>query len=267
MSEPDPDAPTIVSIAVLAYLLANIVHEGLGHAGVCLALGGQATTLNAIYFDYEAASVGPSSVRLIAAGGTLANLLVWALTAPLLRVRTLSPALRYFVWLYATLNLLQGCGYLLFSGVLGLGDWVKVVDGLAPPLVGRSALAALGALLYFGLAPRLIMPGLEPFLGRDPALRARRAGRLVTLAYVAGSAAVVIGGLLNPESPMLVLISAAAATYGGTSLLAWYPGTQRTPRADTPEAPLTVAREPAWIAAAVVAYPVFLLTLARGIAL
>ena len=267
MHDDASDLPTVLSIAVLAYMLANLVHEGLGHGGVCLALGGHATALNAIYFDYDAESVSSGAVRWIAAGGTLANLAIFAATAPLLRLEALSAPLRYFVWLYASLNLLQGCGYLLFSGVLGLGDWVKVFDGLASPLVLRAGLTVVGALLYFVLAPRLVMAGLEPFLGRDREGRARRVARLVSAPYYLGSAAIVLAGLLNPLDVKLVLISAAAASFGGTSLLAWYPGTRRDAAPSTPERPIVVNRSVGWIAGAALAYPLFLATFARGIAL
>jgi hypothetical protein len=37
---------------------------------------------------------------------------------------------RFFVWLLATLNLLTAFGYLLYSGIGGIGDWTNVIDGV-----------------------------------------------------------------------------------------------------------------------------------------
>ena len=67
--------------------------------------------------------------------------------------------------------------------------------------------------------------GLLPFLdASDPETgqgRLARAVRLTVVPYIAGGVLYVAAGLLNPESPLLVLISAAAASFGGASALAW----------------------------------------------
>ena len=43
--------PTVLAIALVAYALTNVAHEGLGHGGMCVALGGEPRVLNAVYFD------------------------------------------------------------------------------------------------------------------------------------------------------------------------------------------------------------------------
>jgi hypothetical protein len=40
-----PDIPTLVAIAVVAYAVANVVHEGLGHSGTCVLVGGRPIVL------------------------------------------------------------------------------------------------------------------------------------------------------------------------------------------------------------------------------
>ena len=72
-------------------------------------------------------------------------------------------------------------------------------------------------------------------------------------------------GLLNPIGLEIVLISAVAASFGGTSLLAWYPGIPRKPGPGTPETPLAIERGKTWIAAAAVALILFVGVLGRGI--
>jgi hypothetical protein len=62
----------------------------------------------------------------------------------------------------------------------------------------------------------------------------------------------------------VVLISAAAAAFGGTSLLAWYPPLPRPPLATT-GAPLGVARSVPWIAAAAFVMAFFVFVLGPGI--
>ena len=40
------DRMTVVAIAIVAYALANLIHEGLGHGGTCIAVGGRLTALD-----------------------------------------------------------------------------------------------------------------------------------------------------------------------------------------------------------------------------
>ena len=66
------------------------------------------------------------------------------------------------------------------------------------------------------------MPELEPFLGAGAETRATRSRTLTLVPYLVGGTLFVVAGLLKPHCVSLVLISAAAASFGGTSLLAWY---------------------------------------------
>jgi hypothetical protein len=43
---PSIDRLTLIAIAAVAYVLANIAHEGVGHGGSCLLLGGQPVALS-----------------------------------------------------------------------------------------------------------------------------------------------------------------------------------------------------------------------------
>jgi hypothetical protein len=161
-------------------------------------------------------------------------------------------------------NLLTAFGYLLYSGIGGIGDWARVIDGARPAIAFRLAMVAAGTWLYFVLAPRLLMPPLDTFLGRDPEARVARARRLSLVPYLAGGCTLIAAGLLNPLGMKIVLISAAAASFGGTSLLAWYPATPRAPLVTT-GAPLALPRSAAWIVVAAIAMALFVLVLGRGI--
>src|SRR5262249_24342802 len=145
------------------------------------------------------------------------------------------------------------------------GDWAHVIAGARPAWLFRLILAGLGAPLYFVVAPRLLMPALDPFLGRDPEARISRARRLSLLPYLTGAATLIVAGLLNPLGMRVVLISAAAASLAGTSLLAWYPATPRSPSSFAPDATLGVARSIPWIVAAGIGMAFFVLVLGPGI--
>jgi len=260
------DRATIIAISALAYSLANVVHEGLGHGGACILLGARPTMFNAIFFNYDETTASGSVQRAISAAGSILNLIVGLPLVGLLRSRVrLSPRWRYFLWLFCAVNLLTAFGYLLFSGIGGIGDWARVIEGARPAILFRLALVVSGALLYFVIAPRLLMPALDPFLGREPDARVARARRLSLVPYLAGSGTMVVAGLLNPLGMKIVLISAAAASLGGTSLLAWYPAIPRAPSSFATDAPLEITRGIPWIVAAVIATVIFVLVLGPGI--
>ncbi len=263
------DPWTVGAIAVVAYALGNVVHEGLGHGGACLLVGGRPEELNAIFFECAVEGLPSSAGRWLAAGGSIANLVVAALAwASLRTLPSRWGRARDFAWLVLTVNVLQPFGYLLFSGLGGIGDWAVVVRGLQPALGWRLGLAVLGAVLYFWVAPRLLMPELEPFLGSVMEERVARSRTLALVPYLAGGTTFVLAGLLNPHGLSLVLISAAAASFGGTSLLAWYPGVwaRRAP-AGSAEPSLGVARSWPWLALAAVVLGVFVGVLGPGVEL
>jgi hypothetical protein len=241
-----------------------MLHEGGGHGGTALLLGVHARELTSAYFNYaDGASV--RDVRLIAAGGAVLNVLVGVpLALALPRLRALAPALRFFLWLFAALNLLTAFGYLLYSGVAGIGDWAVVIDGLSHAVVLRVSEVLAGALLYFYVAPRLLWPGLAPFVGGGGD-RERRARLLTLLPYLVGGATALASGALNPLGIRIMLISSVAAAFGGASLLAWYFPIHAARRPSAAPPSLGLARSHAWIAAAVVALALFVGVFGRGL--
>src|SRR5512132_726357 len=103
----DLDRPTIIAISALAYALANVVHEGLGHGGACLLLGARPTMFNAIFFNYDETTTSDSVQRAISAAGSIVNVIVGLPLIRLLRSRiSLPPRWRYFLWLFSAVNLL-----------------------------------------------------------------------------------------------------------------------------------------------------------------
>src|SRR5215813_13453105 len=112
----DLDRLTIIAIGALAYSLANVVHEGLGHGGACILLGARPTMFNAIFFNYDETTASAGAQRIISAAGSIANAIVGFSVVALLQSRaTLSPRWRYFLWLFAAVNVLTAFGYPLYS--------------------------------------------------------------------------------------------------------------------------------------------------------
>jgi hypothetical protein len=212
-----PDAFTVGAIAVLAYMLGNVLHEGLGHGGACVLSGAKPLVISSVHFECSHDS------RLVMAGGTLVNFLAGAvffvfgrLTGPRY------PRLKYFFWINMTVNLYTATGYFLFSGIGGIGDWGDFIQGFGPQWPWRICLAIFGAATYL-LAARISLLELRPLIGSNEGQRYLRAVRLSVIPYFAGGILMCVAGSLNPQGALLILISAAASTFGGTSALMWTP--------------------------------------------
>jgi hypothetical protein len=255
-----PDLLTIAAIAIVATVIADFIHEGLGHGGMCIATGGQPLALSTVHFECSA------DTRLVAAGGTLANLIFGALFWGAARALKQAAAWRYFFWLLMTFNLLQAGGYFLFSGIGNIGDWTAVVAGWQPAWAWRVGLVALGAVSYFILFVPLCLRELRPFLGKDATVRVRRARQLTLVPYLTAGVLSCAAGALNPVGPLLILISAAAASFGGHSGLAWMSNLLYGPRIPSTQLQMPeVERSWGWVTAAVVLAIAFIAGLGPGV--
>ncbi len=258
------DLATVAAVAVVAYAIANVGHEGLGHGGACLLVGGDPQFLSAVHFEGE--RDGMWANRVISAGGTLVNFVLAALGALLLRSRPASPAVHLFAWLTVTVNLLQGTGYWLFSGLGGIGDWAAIARSTDSPGLVRVVLAIAGGLGYW-LTIQVALRTLRPFAGGDDQ-RFPRAHALCLTAYFAGGALYLAAGAFNPHGFKLMLISAAAASFGGTSAFAWMCNFLRGPEHAQDGLEVTyVPRSVPWLAAAAVVAALFVGVLGPGIRL
>jgi hypothetical protein len=204
-----PHLLTVAAIAVVASVMANVIHEGLGHGGMCVATGGQALALSTVHFECSV------DTRLVAAGGTLANLIFGALFWAAARAVKQSARWRFFFWLLMTFNLFDAGGYFLFSGIGNFGDWAAVVAGWQPAWAWRVGLIVLGVVTYFFWFVPLCLRELRPLLGSEAQIRVRRARRLTLTSYFTAGVLSCVAGALNPEGPLLILVSAAAASFGG----------------------------------------------------
>jgi hypothetical protein len=94
------------------------------------------------------------------------------------------------------------------------------IEGLGPQWPWRIGLTIFGAVTYL-LAARISLLELVPLIGSDKEQRYQRAVLLSAIPYFAGGILMCIAGALNPKGMILILISAAASTFGGTSGLMW----------------------------------------------
>jgi hypothetical protein len=62
------DSLTVAAIAVVVYALCSVLHEGLGHGGACLLVGGRPEVLSSMHFHCGTQGLPDGAPRLIAAG-------------------------------------------------------------------------------------------------------------------------------------------------------------------------------------------------------
>ncbi len=253
-----------MAIAVVAYGLANVAHEGIGHGGACWLAGGKPLVLSSVHFECDEAALSEGGRRFLAARGTVANLVLGALALVGFKSWRLGAHGRWFLWLLATLNLFQAAGYFLFSGIGNLGDWGVVISGLRPPLAWRAALIFAGAAGYVLIA-RAAAGWLARLIGGEG--RIARARQLAVPSYWAGGILYCASSLLNPVGPALLLISAAAASFGGASGMLWFHEWLRGDRIPlSPDSPV-LDRRPGWLMAGALTAIVFVGLLGPGIRL
>jgi hypothetical protein len=243
---------TIISMAVLAIATSSLLHEGLGHGLTAYLRGDIPTMLTSNHLD----DIRPD--RWVDAAGTLVNFAagILAMLASSLAGRRAN--LRYFLWLLGSFNLMDAAGYFLFSGILGLGDWQAILDGLPHYVALRIVMSLFGAVLYFSvvaLMARLIKPfspnrSIYNTVGRLP--------------YYSACIFYSLAGAFDPLGVKLLLLSTIPAAFGGLSGLMW--ADSLLPRAST-EPPLTVSRSPSWWIAAIIIGLAYILILGRGLSL
>jgi hypothetical protein len=261
------DLLTVAAIGLMVGALADFTHEGLGHGGACLLVGGKPTLLTSMNFDWDETGFPRWAVRVVAAGGTIANLFAGAVALVMLRRPPSAVHLHYFLWLFAAVNLYVGTGYFFYSGLSNIGDWANFIAGLPGHWAWRGLLALLGGASYF-LCVRTMLVKALPLTGGDPAGRYRRANLLMLVPYLAGAVMGVLAGALNPQAKALLLISAVAASLGGTSGLAWGPQLLRDPQwLVSSQAAPAIPRHWGWVVAGSLVAAVFVAILGPGLKL
>lgn len=253
------DLLTVCAISLVAAILSNVVHEGLGHAATALLTGTQSGVLSTVAWSSDFDS------RLVAAAGTLANLaaavVFWF---ALRRATSASVRLRFFLLIALAFNLFAGTGYFFFSGVTNFGDWAVVIDGLHAHWMWRTLLVVVGIAAYYG-AVLVVGTGLVRYIG-VPRSASRRLMKLTLIPYLSATLLMCAGGLMNPLGIQLVWQSALPGTAGADSGLLWL--RYYIPRRTVPERPSDgIERNYVWIAAAVAMSLVFIFVLGRGITL
>jgi len=251
---------TIAAIAITAFALCDLVHEVAGHGlAVLLVPGVQAISLSSVALQ----TTGES--RLVAAAGSMANIIAGCIAMALFQRRRRFSAGAYFLWLFGAVNLLNGCGYPLYSAILDSGDWAVVVRGLEPALGWRVGLGLTGAGAYAS-AVWMSAAELAQAVEGDLVSSLEIPG-LVILAYVVGSTLLVAASALNPVGASLILLSGVGSGFAAMAGLTAVPTLveKRVGRREGAGGALSFSA--GWVGAGLVVGIVFITVIGRGIPL
>jgi hypothetical protein len=169
-----PDIPTVIAISIFSWSLFAVLHEVVGHGVSAILLGekllGAVTTtvhIDDFYdLDHVASRIGWWGFRTVAATGSLVNFITGALAIILLRSeRITSPTTRYFLWLFATISIVQQAFWLAVMPFAGLGgDWTAFFVELEPAVLWKAGVTAIGIFLLWAgyqLPIRQWMPAIR----------------------------------------------------------------------------------------------------------
>jgi hypothetical protein len=245
---------TLLAAACAAYLVADVAHEGLGHGGACLALGGKIVTLSTTYEDCSIRS------RLIDGAGPVVGIVVALLAWAWLRFAPpRSAASRAFLILVFAFATFWNTGYLVKSGLTDQGDWAFVIAGLEPALAWHAGLTILGIVLYT-VAMRVLgaliagkltdakSPGLRPF-------------SFALMAYLAVATLSAAAAFFDPRGASRIFTDALPSSLASFGLV-WV-GWLINKR--SPDLRVALAPSPVWIAAGFVSAVFFVAALGPGL--
>ena len=247
----------IAAISAVAYVLCDLLHELLGHgAATLLPLGVKAISVSTIGLATDV------SDPVVAAAGPLVNL---ALSLVLLASAShrMTPAWRYFAWLFGSINAFNATAYLLYSAILVTGDWAVVAESLTSsplwrPVAGLLGLIAYGTAIYASLffLRNLIAAGV---------IAVSNANRYCTSSYWTGGIVLTAGALFNPVSPWFILTSGAATGFGAMIGLLFLPSLLRRTKLSALTAAESLRVSRGWVAAGAIAALVFVAVFGPGV--
>lgn len=251
---------TACSVAVVAYAACDVIHEVMGHGVACaLTPGVRALSLSTVALETSASS------RAVAAAGSIANVVAGALCFALFRMRKGFDATRYFLWLLGTINLMNGTGYLLFSGILDYGDWAVVIAGPEPHWIWRAAMIVAGIVAYWGVV--WFSAARMAALVRGGLVNRQDVRRLVFPSYLAGGLLLVAGAALNPIGPQLILLSGLSSGFGAMAGLLYIPALVEGDAKDSASPAPALGFSPAWLILGILSAVIFVFLLGPGITL
>jgi|SRR5882724_107254 len=245
------DVTTLAAIGVLSHIVADVIHEVIGHAGTALVSGGRIILLTSVFFRSDPGS------RFVDAAGPTANLIPGFLFLGLSK-RTQTGAIGFFFLLAAAFNLFWCAGYFLFSAGVNQGDWALVIRGWPLPLLWRTILFGLGPALY-AFAIRQTLSSMARLSDQPGTLENSR--RVLFVPYFAAGVAAIVAALFSRVDSANAFGGAIREAFLTNAVLLIMPHWMARRSNNGP----VIHRDPRWIFAGLIAFVIFVLTMGRGV--
>jgi hypothetical protein len=246
------DIPTLVAISTMAWVLVNVSHEIIGHAGSAALLGMpvRAVSTTTAYIEWDrASSIG--AYTIINAAGTMVNLICGVAALILLNLkRQANSATRYFLWLFSTFSFIIVAMNLISVNLIGGGDWAGIISQLEPRGLWKATIIGVGVIIAvsgYVMPLRIWMPDLKDN---------RRAQLAVTVVPVVTM--IVVQSLSLIGSPFARLPSAAnhllASVFAFLHFVLWaiLVNALPVPRSKKPPESIRLPRSYVWLASGLV---------------
>ena len=259
------DTPTLITVSAMAWAVANVCHEIVGHAGAAVVLGipVRAVSTTTAWVDWTAIE-SAAQARIIDAAATPVNILTGALALAALRwLHVYSVPLRYFLWLFATVSFTMATWNMVTVALLGAGDWGEVAEGLDHAGLWTVVVVAVGvvvAIVGYRLPLRLFLPDLREL----PGLRHK-------IIFVPVSTMIVVQTLSVLPSPFATAPGDAnhllASVFAYAHLIVWAILVNRGvgPRSSRAVDDIALNRSKSWLATGAVLIVVFVAVLGPGL--
>ena len=251
---------TLVAIAIVSWTAVTVLHEIIGHGGVCTLVGGDVRAVSTT--ELYCLNVSGWRYKLVAAAGSTANAIVALFCLALARIISRLPAtLYYFLWLFMSTNIFYAGSYMMIGPFTGYGDWAYVIQGVQPELLWRLGMTAVGYVICVVGMRFAALPQWGELLGQDPDERQTRMHLLTRVPFVIALMVNVLAGLFSPLQPRWAMLTSLLAPM----VLIWLVNLPNWPRATEPVPAVPLPRNMAWWIAGIVFCLFFIVVLGPGI--
>ena len=153
-NRPKINIPTLIAISIIAWVLVNILHEIVGHAGAAFIVGipVKAVSTSTVYLDVDwdqfIAEHGFTPIRFVVLSGTVVNIVTGILAILALKWRkVINTAMCYFLWLFATFSIIIVAMNMVTNTIFGFGDWTEFISTLEQHNIWKIIIIGIGLVL------------------------------------------------------------------------------------------------------------------------
>jgi hypothetical protein len=246
------DTSTVWALAVIAMCVVTAAHEALGHGGACLALGGHIVLLSSSLFhcDLHSGWIDPAGPGINLLAGLIALIARAVMPPGFAKTRLLLLLVTGFSFFW------EG-GYLMRAMILRDGDlYFFLRFRMGEPALWMQAAGFLVGLTIYAFTIRITSRGLTGMFDT------REGRRVARNAWIAAVIAAGAAALLYRGAPLWPDVRDALLEIGLASIPLLF-----IPRANeyAPQARAIIGRSWPVIAAAVMVFAAFAMTLGRGV--